>query len=54
MNQITNKLKQMKNLSYLLILFLAVADLTDIIVTEFPALTSPLNPNTICSGSIFN
>ena len=32
----------------------ASADLTDIIVTEFPALTSPLNPNTICSGSIFN
>ena len=29
-------------------------DLDDIVVTNFPALTSPLNPNTICSGTNFN
>ena len=32
----------------------ASGDLADIVVTEFPSLTSPLNPNTICSGSVFN
>ena len=30
------------------------ADLSDIVVSINPALTSPLNPNTICSGSVFN
>jgi len=29
-------------------------DLADIVVSVNPALTSPLNPNTICSGSVFN
>ena len=29
-------------------------DLADIVVSTNPALTSPLNPNTICSGSAFN
>ena len=29
-------------------------DLADIVVSTNPALTSPLNPNTICSGSVFN
>ena len=29
-------------------------DLADIVVNSNPALTSPLNPNTICSGSVFN
>ena len=29
-------------------------DLADIVVSTNPALTSPLNPNTICSGSTFN
>jgi PKD repeat protein len=29
-------------------------DLDDIVVSVFPALSSPLNPNTICSGTSFN
>ena len=29
-------------------------DLSDIVVTTNPVLTSPTNPNTICSGSVFN
>lgn len=33
---------------------LASADLPNIVVSDFPSLTSPLNPNTICSGTNFN
>ena len=32
----------------------ASADLPNIVVSDFPSLTSPLNPNTICSGTNFN
>ena len=32
----------------------ASADLPNIVVSDFPSLTSPLNPNTICSGTSFN
>ena len=33
---------------------IASLDLADIVVTDVPSLTSPLNPNTICSGTNFN
>jgi gliding motility-associated-like protein len=32
----------------------ASEDLPNIVVSDFPSLTSPLNPNTICSGTSFN
>ena len=32
----------------------ASVNLPNIVVSEFPSLTSPLNPNTICSGTNFN